>query len=135
MKKVISHKLVEGFEQFEAQKYGEVLIELEVEKYRGQPQRLRVKMNERLFRAHGLEPILEQNGLKMKTGRIPVLRNGEKIGSLLASVSPDFIRSTSWFYGPLKGDLKRVDDHFEIDPMLGDGDIDSIVGFVWERYE
>lgn len=134
MAKVISHKLKDDrFEQLQAEKRGNVLIELELETLKGEAQRLVVEMDRRLFQKFGLKPILEEYRLEIETSRIPVLMKGKKIGSLPATVSPDFIRSTSWFYGPRRGDLKRNDDHFEINPMLGDGDIEAIAGFVWER--
>lgn len=66
------------------------------------------------------------------TWRIAVMQDGQRIGTVMPSFDPDNIRSRSPLYRPRPGDFRREGDVWVASPMLGNGDLEAVPGFVWE---
>lgn len=67
-----------------------------------------------------------------QTGRVPVIQDGQRIGSVPAMFDPLAVKSASLLYNPRAGDFRREDDHWIVDSTLGPGDLEAIPGFVWD---
>lgn len=66
-------------------------------------------------------------------GRIPVIQDGRKIGTVPASFDPLSIKSVSRLYTPRAGDFRIGGDGWVANPMLGSGDLEAVPGFVWDH--
>lgn len=78
----------------------------------------------------GLAPLLEAYGVEMPTERVPVIRNGRRIGTMPPDFDPAFARSISFMYDYRPGDLVRDGDTWMVGRSMGAGDIDCVAGFV-----
>lgn len=66
--------------------------------------------------------------------RIPVLQDGDRIGTLPAAFNPDHIKSTNWLYTPRRGDFTHgPNGEWLASGMLGPGDLEAVPGFIWDR--
>ena len=72
-------------------------------------------------------------GLVEITDRIPVYQFGVKIGTVPHNFDPDSFVSRSIVYRPRRGDFQQVGYHFDASPSLGNGDLEAVAGFQWER--
>lgn len=93
----------------------------------------RVTVERRTFDEVGAERVLREYGLEAPTGRLPVHRNGKKIGTVPATFEPTLIKSTSFFYDPRPGDFVWSQDKWIAANNLGPGDFDAVPGFEWDR--
>ena len=78
---------------------------------------------------HGWAKCLRAAGVDVPTGRIPVMRAGEKVGYLPNDFDPENIRSASFLYDPRSGDFRRDGDTWIASPSLGLGDLEAVPGF------
>jgi len=67
------------------------------------------------------------------TWRIAVMQDGRRVGTVMPSFDPDNIDSRSPLYRPRPGDFRREGDVWIASTMLGNGDLESVPGFVWDR--
>lgn len=67
------------------------------------------------------------------TWRIAVMQDGKRIGMVPPSFDGVNFQSRSALYRPRVGDFRRGGDVWIADPMLGNGDIEAVPGFVWDR--
>lgn len=74
-------------------------------------------------------------GVVDMTDRVPVLQNGQQIGTVPPSFDPLKIKSTSFWYEPRAGDFVLDGDAWVASRTLGPGDLEAVPGFVWERNE
>lgn len=84
----------------------------------------------RAVEKYGLARMLEEYGVEMPTERVPVIRNGRRIGTLPPDFDPTFARSNSFMYDVRPGDLTREGDSWVVGRTMGASDIDCVVGFV-----
>jgi hypothetical protein len=77
-----------------------------------------------LLRAEGIEPP------PAPTERLPVIKNGERIGTMAPDFDPDNVRSNSFFYDPRPGDFRQEGDAWIAARNLGASDPDCVVGFI-----
>lgn len=75
-----------------------------------------------ILRRHGHEN--RQDG-----GRVDVIQDGKKVGSLPADFDPHFIKSRSFFYDPRPGDFRKEGNQWVAARMLGPGDLEAVPGF------
>jgi len=73
------------------------------------------------------------DGTIENTDPIPVFQYGVKIGTVPPDFDPDSFVSRSVMYRPRRGDFQLIGSHFDASPSLGDGDLEAVPGFVWER--
>lgn len=66
------------------------------------------------------------------TARVPVMRDGERIGTMRHDFDPANINSRNPLYRPRLGDFRRQGDVWIANPMLGNGDLEAVPGFVWD---
>lgn len=66
------------------------------------------------------------------TWRIAVMQDGRRIGTVMPSFDPERIDSRSPMYRPRPGDFRREGDVWIANPMLGNGDLEAVPGFVWD---
>lgn len=78
----------------------------------------------------GLAPLLEAYGVEMPTERVPVVRNGRRIGTMPPDFDPAFARSISFMYDPRPGDFTREGDTWVLGRTMGASDVDCVAGFV-----
>lgn len=78
----------------------------------------------------GLARLMEAYGVEMPTERMPVIRNGQRIGTMPPAFDPAFARSISFMYDYRPGDLVRDGDSWIVGRSMGAGDIDCVAGFV-----
>lgn len=78
-------------------------------------------------------PKCDGSGEIAQTERVPVMQDGRQIGTVPPSFDPQRIESTSPLYDPRAGDFVRAGDAWSAHPMLGDGDLEAVPGFVWKR--
>lgn len=81
---------------------------------------------------YGVAALMAAEGIKTPTGRLPVMRNGRRIGTLPAAFDPEFARSTSFLYDVRPGDLVREGEAWIVGLNMGACDIDCVAGFVRE---
>jgi hypothetical protein len=81
------------------------------------------------------QPCRECNGegKVAATRRIAVMQDGRRIGTVMPSFDPDTINSRNPLYRPRPGDFRREGDVWIAHPMLGNGDLEAVPGFVWDR--
>lgn len=72
-------------------------------------------------------------GRVVATWRIAVMQDGRRIGTVMPSFDPDNINSRNPLYHPRPGDFRREGDVWIANPMLGNGDLEAVPGFVWDR--
>ena len=91
-----------------------------------------VTFGARAVREYGIAELMRSEGLEqfIPTERLPVIRNGRRIGTMAPDFDPSNIKSTSPFYDPRAGDFRREGDAWIADRTLGAGDPDCVVGFV-----
>lgn len=92
----------------------------------------RVRLSAREVRKYGAAEILRGGGYGrfLPTERVPVMYQGQRVGSLPPDFDPLFVRSVSSFYEPRPGDFVRDGDMWVANKMLGPGDLKSVHGFV-----
>jgi hypothetical protein len=95
----------------------------------------RIKLDAKSVERYGVEQILRDSGFGylLPTGRVDVIQDGRRIGTVPATFDPASIKSTSFFYDPRAGDFKRDGDKWVAASMLGPGDLEAIPTFVWNR--
>ena len=93
-----------------------------------------VQFDVRDLREHGLANLLRYEGLEqyIPTERLPVIRNGRRIGTMPPDFDPAAIKSLSFLYDPRPGDFRREGDTWVVDRTMGGGDVDCVVGFIRE---
>jgi len=67
------------------------------------------------------------------TDRIPVYQYGVKIGTVPPDFDPGSIVSRNIMYRPRPGDFQQIGSHIDASPSLGNGDLEAVPGFVWDR--
>lgn len=77
----------------------------------------------------GLKAVMEEYGVEMPTGRLPVFQRGREIGSLPGAFDPLMIKSTSFLYDPRPGDFRRTNKGWEAAANMGPGDLDCVPEF------
>lgn len=75
----------------------------------------------------------EGEGRIAATWNIAVLQDGRRIGTVPPSFDPEHIESRSPLYRPRSGDFRRKGDVWVASTMLGNGDLEAVPGFVWDR--
>lgn len=84
----------------------------------------------RAIEKYGLARLLEDYGVEMPTERVPVIRNGRRIGTLPPDFDPAFARSISFMYDVRLGDFTREGNTWVLGRTMGASDIDCVAGFV-----
>lgn len=99
------------------------------------PNGRRVSLDLATVREFGARWVLREIGLGdfIPTERIPVIWNGEKVGTFPPEFDPISIKSKSYFYDPRAGDFRREGSAWIAAKNLGPGDLESIPGFIWDR--
>lgn len=72
-------------------------------------------------------------GVIESTDRVPVYQFGVKIGTVPHDFNPDSFVSRSIMYRPRRGDFQQIGYHFDASPSLGNGDLEAVTGFQFER--
>lgn len=67
------------------------------------------------------------------TDRIPVYQDGVRVGTVPPDFDPESFVSRSVLYRPRRGDFQQIGSHFDASPSLGNGDLEAVTGFVWDR--
>lgn len=67
------------------------------------------------------------------TWRIAVMQDGRRVGTVMPSFDPDNIDSRNPLYRPRPGDFHRDGDVWIASTWLGNGDLEAVPGFQWER--
>lgn len=82
----------------------------------------------------GLARLLEAYGVEMPTERVPVFRDGRRIGTLPPDFDPAFARSNSFMYDVRPGDFTREGESWVVGRTMGASDVDCVVGFVRDTF-
>jgi len=95
----------------------------------------RINFDGRAIQEYGIEALARHAGLsdQLPRGRVDVIQNGRKIGTVPATFEPSAIKSTSFFYSVRHGDFVREGDSWTASWTLGPGDFEAVPGFVWDR--
>lgn len=72
-------------------------------------------------------------GYVISTERIPVMQDGERIGTLPHDFNPRRVKSTNWLYDMREGDFRLEGGVWIAARTLGPGDLEAVPGFVWDR--
>lgn len=72
-------------------------------------------------------------GVVESMDRVPVYQFGRKIGTVPHDFDPNSFVSRSVMYRPRRGDFQQIGYHFDASPSLGNGDLEAVTGFQFER--
>jgi hypothetical protein len=88
--------------------------------------------DEHAVRKYGIADLLRHEGLEqdIPTERIPVMRNGRRIGTMAPDFDPANARSNSFMYDVRPGDFTREGDTWVASRTLGASDVDCVIGFI-----
>lgn len=95
----------------------------------------RIKLDLMQARKYGAERLIRDLGFDPGDVGImlPVFQSGRQVGQLPANFDPHTAGSKSFFYDPRPGDFRRDGERWIANGMLGDGDLEAVPGFKWDR--
>ncbi len=82
-----------------------------------------VLLDERDVQLYGLDEMLKRVGLEQDHTPLPVIYQGENVGTLPASFDPRRVKSSTFLYEARPGDFRLDGDKWIADKMLGLGDL------------